>query len=383
MNLDLLHKRYVLNSYASRSLNITHGFGCYLFDEQGNKYLDMMTNYGVNIFGHSHPEITQGLAAQLSKLTTLHGSFKNDIRTQAAKSLVSASGGLAYQVYFSNSGAEAVEAGLKFALIANSRKKILAFTGSYHGKTLGALSVTASKNYKLGLEPHLLVVEFLPFNDTTAIDEALDENTCCVIVEPIQGEAGINQTSNGFLSHLSELCKEKGTILICDEIQTGTGRTGKFLNSHYENIEPDIVCLGKGLGGGIPVGATIVSQAIADSIPSRLQTSTFGGNPLACRGIVETLKLLTPATYKHITEMGHYFKAQLEMLNCGEVRGAGLMLGVECGDKRNVLLKALQNNFVLACPAGDTVIRFLPSYIITKTEIDVVIWAFRKALSHV
>lgn len=380
----LLQKRCTVQTFPYRGLVFVHGAGVYLTDVRGEGYLDAMTNYGVNIFGYGHPEITRALTLQASGLLTLHGSFANDVRAEAAHSLIARCGGGLAQVYFANSGAEANEAALKFAALATGKKKFIACRGGYHGKTLGALSATDGEKYRKPFEPLVWDFRFIEYGDLDGLEAALDEQTAALIIEPIQGESGVRRPPEGFLGGASSLCRARGTLLIVDEVQTGAGRTGRFLRSQAEGLSGDIVTLGKGLAGGVPVGAALVSGAVAEKIPRGSHTSTFGGNPLACAGINATLRLLDESRLAHVASLGKYFIAELGRLSSPlirEVRGEGLMIGLEVTDKRDEILKALQRERVLAIPAGDAVVRFLPSYIFEKEHVDAVIAKLGPALA--
>ena len=357
----------------NRGLTLVKGEGVYLYDENGNNYLDLMSNYGVNILGHSHPVVTKRLSDQLGKLTVLHGSFASDTRAEAAFQLVKRCGGELLQVYFSNSGAEAVEAALKFAVLATGKKKFISASHGYHGKTLGALSATYGDKYKKMFSPLLWDFEFVEHGNTESLEKAIGPDVAAFIVEPIQGEGGIYTPPSDYLQKVREMCDKHNILLILDEIQTGCGRTGTFLASQKSKINYDIVCMGKGLAGGLPIGATLVSKEIAVKIPKQIHTSTFGGNPLACAGIIATLELLSEEMMAHVQEMGTYFISQLKTITSplvSDVRGQGLMIGLEMKDKRNEVLKALQIHNILAIPAGENVVRFLPPFIIQKKHID-------------
>ncbi|HLB60179.1 MAG TPA: aspartate aminotransferase family protein [Patescibacteria group bacterium] len=380
-NFLYLQQKYVVNTYVNRQLTLVKGSGVFLFDEKGEKYLDLMSNYGVSIFGYGHPAITHALVRQLQKLATLHGSFANDLRAEASEKLVKRCG-LAYgQVYWSNSGAEAVEAALKFAVLATGKRKFIVCERGYHGKTLGALSATSGEKYKKPFEPLLWDFIRIPFNDPLALEKAIDSRTAGFIVEPIQGEGGVYVPDPDYLQRVRELCNDRKILLILDEIQTGTGRTGSFLASQRGQVSADILCLGKGLAGGIPIGTTLVREEIAALIPKHIHTSTFGGNPLACAGVLVTLDLLNEKNLEHVRNTGKYFKEQLSLLRSGfisGVRGEGLLLGLAIKEKRNHVLKLLQESRILAIPSGEDVIRFLPPYIIQKEEIDTAINALQK-----
>ena len=381
---NFLQQKYILNTYPNRGLTLIKGEGVYLFATDGKKYLDMMSNYGVNIFGYKHPIITQSLISQTKKLTNLHGSFNNDIRALAAKQLIERCGNKFTQLYFANSGAEAIEAALKFIIVASGKKKIIACENSYHGKTLGALSVTYGEKYRKPFEPFSLDVTFIKFADPLSLEKAIDKNTAAFIVEPIQGEGGLNDPKKGYLEQIKKICVENNVILVFDEIQSGIGRTGKFLASLWDNVTPDILCLGKGLAGGLPIGVTLVNKSIAAKISKNIHTSTFGGNPLTCAGILATLKLLDEKLLDHIKLMGDYFFNKLASIKSNliaGIRGKGLMLGIKIkNNERNKVLKLLQNESVLAIPSGDDVVRFLPPYIIQKEHIDEVVEKLEKVM---
>lgn len=382
-NIATTHQHYLINTYTFRGKAFVKGDGCYLYDERGNKYLDLMSNYGVNIFGYNNPQITKALQGQIENLPNLHCSFANDVRAAAAKQLVKHCKGKTGQVYFANSGTEAIEAALKFAVLATGKTEIIAAKGSYHGKTTGALSVTYSQKYKKGLESLLWKAKFVSYDKVSEIRSAIGKNTAAVILEPIQGESGVIPPKEGYLQDVREICSQNETLLILDEIQTGAGRTGVFLASHRANVEADIVCLGKGLAGGIPVGATMVSKEVAEKIPKLSQTSTFGGNPLACQGILQVLSLLSDGRLDQISRLGEYFLSELRSIDSGKiraVRGSGLMIGVEVDENRNQILKDLQERKLLACPAGDNVVRFLPPYILEKDQIDYAISVLKDVL---
>ena len=381
---NFLQQKYILNTYPNRGLTLIKGEGVYLFATDGKKYLDMMSNYGVNIFGYKHPIITQSLISQTKKLTNLHGSFNNDIRALAAKQLIERCGNKFTQLYFANSGAEAIEAALKFIIVASGKKKIIACENSYHGKTLGALSVTYGEKSRNPFEPFSLDVTFIKFADPLSLEKAIDKNTAAFIVEPIQGEGGLNDPKKGYLEQIKKICVENNVILVFDEIQSGIGRTGKFLASLWDNVTPDILCLGKGLAGGLPIGVTLVNKSIAAKISKNIHTSSFGGNPLTCAGILATLKLLDEKRLDHIKLMGDYFFNKLASIKSNliaGIRGKGLMLGIKIkNNERNKVLKLLQNESVLAIPSGDDVVRFLPPYIIQKEHIDEVVEKLEKVM---
>ncbi len=381
---SLLQKRYLVDTYANRGLALVEGEGITLRDASGVGYLDLMTNYGVNIFGHGHPVITEKLTRQLRKLTTLHGSFLNDQRVEAARGLVSRCGGGLDKAFFSNSGAEANEAALKFAVLATGKKKFVVCRGGYHGKTLGALSATDGRKYREAFEPLIWDFTTVGYDRLDQTEAALDAKTAAFIVEPVQGEGGIIVPDEAYILGAADLCRSRGVLLILDEIQTGAGRTGRFLASHSEGIRYDIVNLGKGLAGGIPIGVTLVSREVGEKIPRAAHTSTFGGNPLASAGALAVLELLDESRLAHVRDIGRYFLENLRLVSSpliSAVRGKGLMLGIEVNARRDDILKELQREKVLAIPAGDNVVRFLPPYIIEKKHVDEALQKIGKVFS--
>lgn len=375
---------YLVASYPNRGVTFTSGKGVYLIDEKGDKYLDLGSNYGVNIFGYGYEKINHALADQISQLIDLHGSFNNNMRNLAAEKLIQVCGGKLSRVFFSNSGAEAIEAALKFARLTTGKSHFIAMHHGYHGKTLGALSATGGDKYRTPFLPLLWNFSHVPFGDVEAVEKTITKDTAALITEPVQGEGGIKLASKEYFETLHKICRKKNVLLIVDEIQTGVGRTGTFLASEQFGITPDILCLGKGLGGGIPIGATVITEQIAQKIPMHIHTTTFGGNPLACAGVVSTLKEFgNKKIFSHIKKTGKYFLSQLKKIESDkivEVRGIGLMLAIELKENATWLLKALQDEKIITIPAGSNVVRFLPPYLITKREIDHVISSLIKIM---
>lgn len=368
-----LQNRVQAPVFPSRGLALTKGEGANLQDASGRRYLDFTSGYGVAIFGHSHPVLTAALTAQLARLTVLHGSFANDVRAEAQAALLERCGGGLARVHLSSSGTEANEAALKFAVLATGRKRFAACRGGYHGKTLGALAATDGAKYRVPFEPLPWNFDFVPYGDIAALDAVLDGRAAGFIVEPIQGESGVRPAPPGYLNAAAAMCKARGALLIIDEIQTGTGRTGEFMASAAEVSSFDIVTLGKGLAGGIPIGATLVSAPVAAAIGRGSHTSTFSGSPLAAAGIKAVLDLLDEKILARVRKSGEHFRRALESIHSPlikDVRGRGLMIGVEVDGRRDEILKALQRGGLLAIPAGDDVVRFLPPYVVETAQID-------------
>jgi len=383
-NTALLQKEFTVGVYANRGLTLVRGEDAYLVSDTGERYLDLATNYGVSILGYGHPGLENAILDQWRRLPTLHGSFANDVRAMASQELaLRVNPGDPGRAYWSNSGAEAIEAALKFAAMVTGKRHFVACRGAYHGKTLGALSATWGEKYREPFEPLLWEFAHVAYGDAAALAAGLDERTAGVLVEPIQGESGIVVPPAGYLRDVREACEARGVLLILDEVQTGTGRTGRFLAAEHESVAADVVCLGKGLAGGIPVGATVVTNAIADRITRGSHSSTFGGNPLALAGARFVLGALDHAMLARIATTGDAFLAALRSLDhelIAESRGRGLMLGLAVRERRDDILRGLQRRKVLAIPAGADVVRFLPPYTIEAAHIDQAVTALRSAL---
>ena len=371
----------LLRLYTDRGVTFSHGEGCRLFTPTGKSYLDGTSGYGVALFGYGNREILAALSQQTLRLTTLHGSFRSPLRERVSRKLRERCSLPDYKVLWTNSGAEAVEAALKFAVLTSGKRRFLSFRGGYHGKTLGALSATPSGKYRQGLEPLLWEFTFLELGDESSFETALNDQFAAVIVEPIQGEGGVLLPPPGFLKRVRELCTDRGVLLILDEIQSGMGRSGTLLAGDQEGASGDLLLLGKGLSGGIPAGAVLVHPEVAERIPRLSHTSTFGGNPLACAGTEAVLNLLTEEFLERVVRLGHSFREGLSARTPGAtVRGKGLMVGVDVGKpRRDHLLKALQREGVLALPAGEGTVRFLPPLTIAREEIQEILDAWSRA----
>ena len=385
MNKTNDSKNYLIALYPNRGITFTKGNGVYLYDQNGETYLDLGSNYGVNIFGYNHPSITKALQRQLNNLVNLHCSFNNHVRTQAAENLLKATNGSLSKIFFSNSGAEAIEAALKFARVATGKSHFIAMKNAYHGKTLGALSATGGDRYRNPFLPLLWNFTHVSLGDIEELQCSISSNTAAIMIEPVQGEGGIHVAPQEFYSQLQDICLRRNILLIVDEIQTGVGRTGTFLAGEQFGLKPDILCLGKGIAGGIPIGVTLVTREISSKIPMLIHTSTFGGNPLACAGILAVLKELENGkVFDEVKELGKYFLDQLKSINTPkiiEVRGLGLMIGMELEENATPVLRALQQERIIALPAGSNIVRFLPPLTITKNELDKAISTLKRIYS--
>ncbi len=372
--------------HASRGITLVRGEGSYLWDDKDRRYLDLMTNYGVNLLGHAHPLVTEAIKLQASQLTNAHQSFD----TPARQDFMDALGALLppplARISFGNSGAESVEAALKFARVATGRIGVVATHRAYHGRTFGALSATSDAKYRDPFAPMLEGVRHVPFDDLAAIDKVLDESVAAVIVEPIQGEGGIRVPADGYLRGIRERCDARGILLICDEIQTGF-RTGSPFAFTREDIVPDILCLSKSIANGLPIGVTVTTDAVSERVPKGSHGSTFAGNPLVCAAGAATLRVLADeALHARAAQAGARFQErvrELRLPQIREVRGRGMMQAVELKKPATPVIKAMQEDGVLVLPAGGTVIRFLPSILIQDAQlvegIDVLAKALRQA----
>lgn len=368
--------------------------GSWVVDDQGNRYLDFCAGYGTFSLGHRHPDVIAAVKAQLDRLPLSSKVFFSKPQAQLAELLAEITPGDLRFSFFCNSGAEAVEGALKIARAATSRPHFVATQNAFHGKTFGALSVSGRPLYQDPFHPLLSDVRHVPFGDLEAMESAIDEETAAVIVEPIQGEGGIHVAPSGYLKGIQDRCKETGTLLIADEVQTGFGRTGALFAVDHWSVQPDIMCFAKALGGGVmPIGAYIVTPTVIKAYKGKplIHTSTFGGNPLACTAALAMLHVLEREELVHEAQAaGTYLMEQLRAIArmipavIKEVRGLGLMIGIEFTDpgyagsvisemgKRRVIAV-----YTLNQPA---VIRFEPPLNISRKEIDIALTAFHEAV---
>lgn len=370
MTIDRTHQ---IPLYAKRDIVLVRGEGPYLFDNDGNRYLDAMSNYGVAVLGHAHPRYTQALIEQAQALTTTHQSFGNDARSVFLETLDTIAPEGVKKAFLSNSGTEAIEAALKFARAATGREKLVAARRGYHGRTFGALSATADKKYRDPFMPLPIPAVHVPFNDADALEAAIDDQTAAVILEPLQGEGGIHPADATFLQRAREVATAKGALLIADEVQSAV-RTGVPFVMIEAGVTPDIIATAKAIANGFPIGVTLVTDAISEAMPGGAHGSTFGGNPLACRVATETLRILEEdGLYDNARRLGDSIRSGVEAIESAKVRavrGSGFMIGIELKSRATPTLKALQERGVLALMAGNLVIRLLPPMIWRKEQVD-------------
>jgi acetylornithine/LysW-gamma-L-lysine aminotransferase len=368
--------------YSKRPAVIVRGQGAHLWDADGKEYIDCVGGHGTVNIGHANPAVAQAIAAQAQVLISCPELFYNDRRAMLEDRLCNLTG--MPRVFLSNSGTEAVEAAFKFARLLTGRTEIIATMRAFHGRTMGSLSATWEKKYRAPFEPLVPGFKHIPYNDVEALHEAITDQTAALILEVVQGEGGVNPARPEFLQEAQALCRQHKTLLILDEIQTGFGRTGKMFAYQHYGLEPDILCLAKSIAGGLPMGATLLNESLG-TLPSQVHGSTFGGNPLACAASLATLDYIEA---NHLPEkaaqLGEWFRTQLSNIQSPlirQVRGMGLINGIELKHKVTPYLQALMELGVMALPAGLTVMRFLPPLVISQDDLSQVVSAVQQVLT--
>ena len=370
-------------AYPKRPIAIVCGQGARVWDAEGKSYIDCMAGHGVASVGHCHPRVTSAIQAQASTLVTCSETLYNDQRAALMAELAARTPGDLKRIFLCNSGAEAVEGAIKIARLFTGRPGVVATMRGFHGRTLGALSATWEAKYRKPFEPLLPGFSHVPYNDLEAMEKTVTSDTAAVLVEVIQGEGGVRLAEDGYLRGLRQLCQARGVLLIVDEVQTGLGRTGRwFACDHYELV-PDVLCLGKTLGGGLPMGAVIWSEQLG-RLPEGTHGSTFGGNPLACAASRAVLRVIEEEDLPaRAARLGAQLMDELRAVHSPlvrEVRGRGLMVGIELRQRVTPLLKGLMERGVLALPAGPTVLRLLPPLVIQEHELAAVLTAVSRVL---
>lgn len=367
---------YLINLYQRFPVTIERAQGATIWDTDGKEYIDCMGGYGVAIIGHCNKDVIDAITLQLNKLMVCHMSTYNNSRLQFLSKLKSIAPSSLSKIFFSNSGAESIEAALKFARKFSQKTGVLSTYGGYHGKTFGALSVTYNSKYRKSFSPLLEGVKFVPFGDISLLAEAIDESIGTVIIEPIQGESGIIMPPEGYVKAVRELCTEKNLVLIFDEIQTGLGRTGKMWAGENWSAVPDIMCIAKGIASGIPTGVTFVKEEIANCMNLGEHSSTFAGNPISCSAGSATIDtIIKEDLVTKASDTGTYFKKKLIELKdkhpiIRDVRGLGMMLALESRfDVRDILMDGIKNGLLMLY-SGRTVIRLLPPLVMKKEQVS-------------
>lgn len=383
-----IEDEYLAKVYHKRGVVAVRGEGSIIWDINGKQYVDCMAGYGAAFIGHSNKKVIEAIKSQVDKLISCHCSLYNEARAQFLKRLIKIVPASLRRVFLSNSGAEAVEAALKFARKFTGKKEIIAMVRSYHGKTLGSLSVTWGQKYRAPFEPLIPNVKFVPFGDAEKVEKSITNDTAAIIVEPIQGEAGVYIPPAEYLKRLREIADKKGVVLIFDEVQTGFARTGKVFAFEHWNTIPDILCLAKAAGGGVPIGITIGREDIMLSLKVGEHSSTFGGNPLACAAASATIDvLIEEKAWEVASRLGEYFINALKS-SCRkfkvvrEVRGLGLMVAVELRFDVLDVIECMQEKGVIVLSSGRNILRFLPSYKVTKEQLNFVVEVLENCLKE-
>ena len=367
---------YLINLYQRFPVTIERAQGATIWDTDGKEYIDCMGGYGVAIIGHCNKDVIDAITLQMNKLMVCHMSTYNNSRLEFLSKLKSVAPDNLNKIFFSNSGAESIEAALKFARKFSQKTGVVSMYGGYHGKTFGSLSVTYNSKYRKSFSPLLEGVKFVPFGDISLLSEAIDESIGTVIIEPIQGESGIIMPPEGYVKAVRELCTEKNLVLIFDEIQTGLGRTGKMWAGENWNAVPDIMCIAKGIASGIPTGVTFVKEEIANCMNLGEHSSTFAGNPISSSAGSATIDtIIKEDLVTKASDTGTYFKKKLIELKdkhpiIRDVRGMGMMLALESRfDVREILMDGIKNGLLMLY-SGRTVIRLLPPLVMKKEQVS-------------
>ncbi len=374
---------FLMENYARLSVRFARGKGVFLYDEEGREYLDFISGIGVVSLGHSHPDLTGALCEQAGRLIHVSNLYENPWQEELAGELVRRFWSHDARVFFCNSGTEANETAIKltrrfFWKRGERRFRIITLENAFHGRTFGSLSATPQRKFHEGFEPMLEGFDVASAS-LESVEALITEETAGVMVEVIQGEGGVRVLREEFLRDLQILCRERGCLFIVDEVQTGTGRTGRFCAYEHYDLEPDIITLAKGLGGGVPIGAVIARGEIASVLEPGTHGSTFGGNALACMAGLVVVERVSGLLEK-VEETGNYLMERLKELSIGEVRGKGLMVGVEMDrDCKGVVRESLARGLLINCTAGN-VIRFLPPLITEKEHVDRAMEILQKAL---
>ncbi len=383
-----LDKKYVIHTYKRIPLVLVKGKGTKVWDSEGKEYLDFVAGIAVNGLGHCHPKVVKAIQEQVAQLIHISNLYYIEPQVKLAKLVADNSFG--NKSFFCNSGAEANEAAIKLSRKYGKGKRyeIICMEGSFHGRTLATLTATGQEKYRKGYAPLAPGFKIVPFNDLEKAAEAINDRTVAVMLEPIQGEGGINVAGDKYLKGIRRLCDENDLLLILDEIQCGMGRTGKLFSYKHYGIEPDIMTLAKSLGGGFPIGAMIAKERIASHFSPGDHASTFGGNPLACSAACAAIEaILEEKLIENAAQVGNYFIEKLKELKkkysfIKDVRGKGLMIGVELDfEGKDIVSKCQEKGILINCTV-DRVLRFVPPLIVTREEVDQVVTTLDKIFKN-
>lgn len=382
MDLKEMETLYGCDIYPKRDIRLVRGENAVVWDEKGKSYIDCVAGHGTASVGHCNPAVTEAISRQAGTLLTCPGTFYNDTRARLLEKLIRITPANLKRAFLCNSGSESIEAAIKFARFSTGKTDFISAARGFHGRTMGALSATFIRRYREPFEPLVPGFQFVPFNRFERIEAAAGPRTAGVILEIVQGEGGVHVGEGEYFRKVQTFCEERGILLIIDEVQTGFGRTGEMFACEHFGVEPDILCLAKAMAGGVPMGAVVCSDRVA--VPRGNHGSTFGGNPLACAAAGAAMDyMLENDLARQALEKGAYLKKELtrfESRRVREVRGLGLMIGIELKERVQPSLVALAESGVLALPAGKTVLRLLPPLTISYQELDTVLEKLKTVL---
>ena len=372
----------LLDNYTTPSLHLTHGSGCEVWDVEGNSYLDFLGGIATNLLGHSHPKIVEAISKQAATLSHVSNFYSHPQVLALATKLQKMTGAESARVFFCNSGAEANEAAVKLSRLTG-KKKILSFEGSFHGRTMGALSITGQREKREAFKPLVPKIKFAEYNNMKSVKRKISKRTAMLIVEPIQGEKGVIPAKKGFLKFLRDITTENETLLAVDAVQTGMGRTGRWFGFEEEGITPDVITLAKGLGGGLPMGAMIAIGKTTSLYKPGSHGSTFGGNPIVAACANTTIEVIENENFLNRNlQAGEHLKYELCKINgVREVRGSGLLLGIVLTNpiSKELMMRLLEKRILVNSPSED-VIRIAPAYVVSDSQIEEFITTFRKVM---
>mgnify|MGYP000277067579 FL=1 len=380
--------QYLGNLYQRFPVTIEKGQGSHVWDIDNKEYIDCMGGYGVALVGHRNERVVNAIKAQIGRILTVHSSFYNKTREEFLENLIKVAPKGLSQVHLNNSGSESIEAAIKFARKFSGKKGMVAMKGSYHGKSMGALSLTFNPKYRKSFQPLVEKVSFSSYGDIDELRDTVDKDTAFVILEPIQGESGIHVPPDSFLQDVRKLCDENKILLIFDEIQSGLGRTGSMWAADHWKTVPDIMCVAKGIAGGVPMGVTLVRPDILSAMKKGEHSSTFGGNPLSCAAGTATIQALTQdGLIENAKNLGQKLQHGLEELKSKhkiirEVRGKGLMIGVELRfEVKDILMEGIKNGILLLY-SGRNILRFLPPLVISEEDVTKILKILDELLTN-